>query len=147
MNATDLSKPRPFRKLLKGVRTNIAFIAMLLPGLFVLLINNYIPMFGVVIAFKRYRFNKDFFTSIITSEWIGFKNFEFFFKTPQAYEVTRNTILYNLVFIVLGVVIPVMLAIALNELLNKSFQIFIKVLCFFPIFCHGSLSVTWHTRC
>jgi putative aldouronate transport system permease protein len=134
LNATDLSKPRPFRKLLKGVRTNIAFIAMLLPGLFVLLINNYIPMFGVVIAFKRYRFNKDFFTSIITSEWIGFKNFEFFFKTPQAYEVTRNTILYNLVFIVLGVVIPVMLAIALNELLNKKLSNFYQSIMFLPYF-------------
>ena len=50
-------------------------------------------MFGVIIAFKRYRFNGNFFKSIITSEWIAFKNFEFFFKTPQAFEVTRNTIL------------------------------------------------------
>ncbi len=107
---------------------------MLLPGLFVLLINNYIPMFGVVIAFKRYRFNQNFFKSIITSEWIGFKNFEFFFKTPQAFEVTRNTILYNLVFIALGIVIPVILAVALNELINKKLSNFYQSIMFLPYF-------------
>ena len=78
MNPTNSTKPKPIKKLLKGIRANGTFIFMLLPGLFVLLINNYIPMFGVVIDFKRYRFNGYFFMSIITSEWIGFKNFEFF---------------------------------------------------------------------
>ncbi len=134
LNSTNLSKQKPKSKLLKGIRNNSTFIAMLLPGLFVLLINNYIPMFGVVIAFKRYRFNKDFFQSIITSEWIGFKNFEFFFKTPQAFEVTRNTILYNLVFIALGIIIPVFLAIGLNEILNKKLSNFYQSVMFLPYF-------------
>ncbi len=134
MNSGNLTKPKPIKKLFKGVRTNATFFAMLLPGLFVLLINNYIPMFGVIIAFKRYRFNGNFFKSIITSEWIAFKNFEFFFKTPQAFEVTRNTILYNLVFIALGIIIPVFLAIALNEILNKKLSNFYQSIMFLPYF-------------
>ncbi len=133
--ALDLKKDkRPQGNFIKGLRDNWALFAMLLPGLFVLLINNYIPMFGVIIAFKRYRFDGNFFQSLISSEWVGFKNFEFFFKTPQAFEVTRNTILYNLVFIVLGLVIPVILAIGLNELINKRLAKLYQSVMFLPYF-------------
>ena len=91
-------------------------------------------MFGVVIAFKRYRFFGSFFSSVIQSEWVGFKNFEFFFKTPNAFEITRNTILYNLVFIITGLVIPVLLAIALNEIKNKQLAKAYQSFIFLPYF-------------
>lgn len=120
--------------LIKEIKDNWALFAMLLPGLFVLFINNYIPMFGVIIAFKRYRLKGNFFQSIMSSEWIGLKNFEFFFKTPQAFEVTRNTLLYNIVFIILGLVIPVLLAIGLNELLNKRLAKLYQSVMFLPYF-------------
>lgn len=107
---------------------------MLIPGLIVLFINNYIPMFGVVIAFKKYRLFNNFFDSIIKSDWVGFQNFEFFFKTPYAFNVTRNTILYNLVFIALDLIIPVALAIALNELRQKKLGKTYQSLMFLPYF-------------
>jgi putative aldouronate transport system permease protein len=88
---------------------------MLIPGVVYLLINNYVPMLGVVIAFKDVNFAK----GIMASEWIGFKNFEYLFKTEDAYIITRNTILYNLVFIVLNLIVAVGLAVLLNELKNK----------------------------
>lgn len=107
---------------------------MILPGAFVLLINNYIPMLGITLAFERYRFNKNFINSILTSKFVGFDNFEFFFKTPSAWTITRNTILYNLAFIVLGLVIPVMLAVALNELRNKFASKLYQSVLFLPYF-------------
>lgn len=107
---------------------------MLSPGLIVLLINNYLPMLGVVLAFKRYRFQDNYIISLIKSEWIWFRNFDFFFKTPYAYTITRNTILYNLVFIILGLVVPVAMAIGLNELLNKRLSKLYQSVMFLPYF-------------
>ncbi|RXZ83883.1 sugar ABC transporter permease [Paenibacillaceae bacterium] len=91
---------------------------MILPGVIYLLINNYLPMFGVVIAFKEMNFAK----GIFGSDWVGFKNFEYLFKTDDAYIITRNTILYNVVFIILNLVLAVGLAILLNELKNRVFS-------------------------
>lgn len=132
--ADNKAQVRKHRGFAAEVRKNWPLFVMLLPGAFVLLINNYIPMFGVVIAFQRYRLNGSFFNSIFTSEFIGFKNFEFFFKTPYALNVTRNTILYNLVFIFLGLVIPVAAAIALNEITSKRLSKVYQSFLFLPYF-------------
>lgn len=70
------------------------------PGLIYVFINNYIPMFGIVIAFKKVNFQK----GIFASDWVGLENFKFLFTTDDAWIITRNTILYNLVFIVLNTV-------------------------------------------
>jgi putative aldouronate transport system permease protein len=72
-------------------------------------------MFGIVIAFKDVNFAK----GILQSDWVGFDNFEYLFKTADAYIITRNTILYNLVFIVLGTILAIACAILLNEIKNK----------------------------
>ncbi|MGO4275508.1 sugar ABC transporter permease, partial [Paenibacillus sp. TAF58] len=71
---------------------------MMAPGLLYLLFNNYLPMLGIAIAFKKINFAK----GLLDSDWIGFKNFEYLFKTSDAFIITRNTILYNLLFIVVG---------------------------------------------
>lgn len=116
------------------LRTNWPLFVMLAPGAVMLIINNYIPMFGVIIAFKRYRFHGTFFKSLIKSDWVGFKNFEFFMKTPYAWQMTRNTLLYNFVFIALGLIVPVFLAIALTELRNKSLSKLYQSIVFLPYF-------------
>lgn len=85
---------------------------MLLPGTAYLVINNYIPMTGIVVAFKQYNLRG----GLYFSPNIGLKNFEFLFKTNDAWLITRNTILYNLVFIVLGAVLAITVAIILNEI-------------------------------
>lgn len=119
---------------LKEFKNNWPLFVMLLPGVFVLIINNYIPMLGIVIAFKRYRFADNFFNSLLKSEWIGFNNFDFFFRTPNAWVITRNTLLYNLIFIVLGLVIPVFFALALNEIKNKMLSKVYQSVMFLPYF-------------
>ena len=67
------------------------YYIMILPGVLYLFINNYIPMAGIFIAFK----DIDFSLGIFKSKWVGFKNFEFLFKTSDAWIITRNTLLYN----------------------------------------------------
>ncbi|MDO4332218.1 MAG: ABC transporter permease subunit [Eubacteriales bacterium] len=89
----------------------IALYLMMVPGIIYLLINNYLPMTGIVLAFKRYNF-KD---GIYKSPNVGLENFKFLFKTKDAWIITRNTLCYNLVFILLGTVMAIMVAILLNE--------------------------------
>ena len=103
-------------------RHNIPLYLMFLPGAIYLLINNYIPMAGLVIAFKQVNWNK----GILKSPWVGFSNFEYLFKTKEAWNITRNTLGYNIIFIILGTVIAIAVAILLNEItsmmLKKTYQ-------------------------
>ena len=96
----------------KNRKKNLMYLLFLLPGLLYLLINNYIPMFGVFIAFK----NIDYVKGIFKSDWIGLQNFRFLFKTKDALIMTRNTLLYNVAFIVLGTIFAIFIAILLCEL-------------------------------
>ena len=110
------------------------FLVMLAPGFIVLLINNYIPMLGTIMAFQQYRYRVNFVNSIINSEWVGFKNFEFLFRNPRLWENLRNTVLYNLVFIILGMIVPVVVAIMLNELRQPKLAKFYQTVLFLPYF-------------
>lgn len=83
-----------------------------LPAIIYLLINNYLPMAGLVIAFKKVNFQ----TGIWKSPWCGLNNFKYLFATEDAWIITRNTILYNLVFIALSLVVSVALAVGLSAL-------------------------------
>lgn len=85
---------------------------MLIPGLFYLLFNNYIPMTFTVIAFKKYNFQK----GVWGSEFVGLENFKSLFSTRDSWIILRNTVGYNLVFIVISLVIGLALAILLDEL-------------------------------
>ncbi|HAL73899.1 MAG TPA: sugar ABC transporter permease [Clostridiales bacterium] len=88
---------------------------MMLPGLIYFFINNYLPMFGILIAFKKIDFRK----GILGSDWTGLSNFTYLFKTSDAWIITRNTLFYNVAFIILGIIIQVAFAIFLNEIRNK----------------------------
>ena len=82
---------------------------MMLPGLVYLFINNYMPLPGLVIAFKQYNARN----GIFGSKWIGFKNFEYLFKTSDAWIITRNTIFYNLAFIIINTILAIIVAVIL----------------------------------
>lgn len=104
-----------FAKKRKRIKRFIPLYLMMLPGIIYIIINNYIPMAGLRIAFKQYNYAK----GISGSPFVGFKNFEFLFKTKDAWTITRNTLCYNIVFIALGVVLAVFVAILLNEITGK----------------------------
>ncbi|MEV5027036.1 ABC transporter permease [Paenibacillus sp. LPE1-1-1.1] len=113
VNAGQVVKKQRKRK--NQYRKYAPLLIMMIPGLLYMLINNYLPMLGIVIAFKDVNFAK----GILQSDWVGFANFEYLFKTTDAYIITRNTILYNLVFIILGTVLSLAAAILLNEIKSK----------------------------
>ena len=103
------------KKFAKTMKHFWPMYVMFIPGVVYLFINSYIPMFGVQIAFRQYNAAQ----GVYGSPWCGFKNFEFLIKTKDAWIMVRNTVLYNIVFIVLGTVLAVTTAIILNEIRSK----------------------------
>lgn len=101
---------------LSGKKTG-GYLLFLLPGLIYLLINNYLPMLGAFIAFKKLNFS----LGIFDSPWVGLNNFIYLFKTKDAWIITRNTLLYNFVFIALGTVLYIACAILLYEIRRARF--------------------------
>jgi len=99
---------------------NWMLYVMMIPGLAYLIMNNYLPMFGLTFAFKKINYT----VGVWKSPWVGFSNFTYLFKTKDAFVVFRNTILYNLVFIVLGVVMGITVAILLEQTTGKLFKIY-----------------------
>ena len=91
---------------------------MMLPALLYLLINNYIPMAGMVIAFKKLNFAK----GIWASPWAGLKHFKFLFASKDAWIITRNTLLYNVAFILVNMVIGIAIAILITEVKNTKLK-------------------------
>ena len=96
-------------------RKALPLTLMALPGLAVLLLFKYLPMFGITLAFNKYRIPD----GILGSKWVWFKNFEYLFKTTDAWIITRNTLGYNLLFIALNLIIPVTIAVILCEMRSR----------------------------
>lgn len=104
------------KKKSRTAATNLSLFLIALPGIIYLLINNYAPMLGIFLAFKNYSLMKGPFKS----DWCGFDNFEFLFKTKDAWIMTRNTLLYNTAFIIIGTVAAILVAILMCELGEKK---------------------------
>ena len=124
-------------KFLTKHKKTMAITTMMLPGAIWLLVLRYIPMAGIIIAFQDHRpypRNPTLINNIINSRFVGFDNFRFIFFTDRAWIMMRNTLLYNAVFIVLGTVLALALAVALNELGKTFFAKLYQTLMFFPFF-------------
>jgi putative aldouronate transport system permease protein len=103
---------------------------MALPGLIFVLIFNYLPMYGVLIAFKDFNIAK----GIIGSEWVGFSNFDYFFSSDQFKPVVFNTLYLNFLFILFTTVLSLMTALLLNEIRHKFFKRLTQSIIFLPFF-------------
>lgn len=101
---------------------------MILPGIVYLIINNYIPMLGLFIAFKKINYG----LGIFKSPWVGLSNFVYLFKTQDAYIITRNTILYNVLFIILLNAIGVATGIMLSEVRRRQMTKFYQTTILLP---------------
>ena len=97
---------------------------------------SYLPMFGLIIAFKNYKISagRGFLYGLYQSAWVGLENFRFFVESNSFIMLLRNTILYNVVFIALGLVIPVTLAIMISQLYSKRRSKVYQTAMFFPHF-------------
>lgn len=110
-----LKKKSGFLEDLKWVRKNWSLYTMFIPGFILLILFAYLPMFGIVIAFKNINLRE----GILGSPWIGLDNFRALFRNESVWIAIRNTLAYNIVFILTGLVFAVALAIALNLIKNK----------------------------
>lgn len=103
---------------------------MIWPGILFLAIFSYIPMYGVIIAFKEY----DIFTSVYSSRWVGLRQFEMLFQLPNFHQIIRNTLIISFAKLVIGFPVPIILALMLNELTSANFKRSIQTISYLPHF-------------
>lgn len=118
-------------------KKTLMLLTMVAPGAIWLLLLRYLPMGGIILAFKNYKiYPKDptFLNNLIHSKWVGLDNFKFLFTTGDSWVMIRNTLAYNIVFIILGVIIPVAFAVMMSELSKKFVAKTYQTLMFFPYF-------------
>ncbi|WP_128659738.1 ABC transporter permease [Paenibacillus sp. 598K] len=115
--------------MLRMMKKNAGLSMLALPGFLLIIIFNYVPLYGLLLPFKSYRYN----LGIWNSPWVGFENFGFLFRGDVLYRVLRNTLLYNLTFIVLGTTLSVIVALLLYELSRRFVKAYQTIL-FIPYF-------------
>lgn len=113
---------------MRRMKRYIPLYLMILPGLIYLIVNNYMPMAGLALAFKKVNYS----IGLFESPWCGLDNFKFLFSTNDAFIFFRNTILYNLGFIFLGNALGIFVAICLDSIHNKFFKRFSQVIILIP---------------
>jgi putative aldouronate transport system permease protein len=115
---------------INDLQRNKNFLIMLIPAILYFLIFAYIPMAGSIVAFKNFNFRD----GIFFSQWNGIENFRYFFISGQALLVTKNTLLYNIAFIITTNALQITVAIFLSELSSKLFRKTAQTLMFLPYF-------------
>lgn len=103
---------------------------MVIPGLLFIFIFNYIPMYGVLMAFQDY----NIFEGMAGSEWVGLKHFERFFEDPRFLEIMRNTIVLSVLKILICFPAPIILALMLNEVRHMMFKRAVQTITYLPHF-------------
>jgi putative aldouronate transport system permease protein len=116
--------------LVFDIKYNKLLLLMLTPAVFFFILFSYLPMAGIVLAFKEL----DFSLGIFNSPWTGLKNFEFFFVSGRAFLVTFNTVMYNLAFIITGTFLNLSIAIVLSEMAGKIYKKIAQTLLLMPYF-------------
>lgn len=112
-------------------KTELPLHLMILPGLIIILIFNYLPMAGIVIAFEKFIPAKGLFGH---QKWIGLDNFRYVMRMPSFMSILWNTIFISLMKIVLGLVIPIIFAILINEVCNSALKRTIQTAIYLPHF-------------
>ena len=119
----------------KQVYNSRILLLMCLPAIIFFIVFNYCPLPGIRIAFTNYNFRD----GIFGSPFVGLDNFEFLISSGELWMLTRNTILYNLVFIVVGNIFQIVIALMLNEIRCKMFKKVSQTLMFLPYFISAVL--------
>ncbi len=125
-----MKKKRGISGFFKKLYKYRVYLLMLAPAVIYTLIFSYYPMTGIVLAFKKYNYAG----GIWGSPWNGLDNFKFFFQSGQAGLVTKNTVLYNALFIVVNTVLQIAVAVLLTEIKNKRYRKISQSLMFLPYF-------------
>lgn len=123
------------KTLLKKIIDNKILILMCLPAIIYFIVFCYSPMPGAYVAFTDFNYK----SGIFGSKFVGFDNFKFLINSGNLWRLTRNTVIYNLLFIVLGNVLQIFIAILLNEVKNKWFKKISQTIMFLPYFISAVL--------
>jgi len=121
----ELNEKRGFKK-----SRDLPIYMLLLPGMLLLFVFHYIPLFGVAIAFQNFIP----FKGVLGSQWVGLKNFEYFLKDQNFWRVMKNTLEINLLEIVFGFPFPIIFALLLNELWSSKFKKTVQTISYLPHF-------------
>lgn len=132
----NLTKTAPGKRKFRFGRDDLELFVISLPTVIWFVLFSYIPMAGLLLAFKQYRLvrGKGFFGSLIESQWVGLQNFEFLFVRDDFLAIIGRTVGYNLIFILLQMVVPVALAIMMSLLLSDRLAKVCQTAMFFPHF-------------
>lgn len=117
-------------KFLADCKWQKQLIFMIIPGILIVFIFNYIPMYGALIAFQKYDATK----GIFGSEWVGFKYFEMFFSNPMAWRLIKNTVLLGVFSLIFSFPAPIILALLMDQIRNTKFKKTIQTISYFPYF-------------
>jgi len=126
----DVLKKRKRARRAAEFKNIFPMFLMMLPGIIYLVCNNYLPMFGILIAFKKVNFS----IGIFKSPWVWFDNFRFLFETKDAWIMIRNTLAYNAVWILMGMAIAIFVALCMAEISNRRIAKVIQ-----PVICFPSM--------
>lgn len=124
----------PFHKVRYDLRKNPMLVLMVLPSVLYFLVTSYLPMVGIYFAFTNYQFTTNFFATLFGSEYVGLNNFKYLFSSGIAWKMTFNTVVYNLIFIVVGTFVKVAVAIMFSEIMGKKYKKLVQTITFLPHF-------------
>lgn len=126
---TGLAKT-PFQRFKTELSKNKTLFLMLLPSVILVFLLSYIPMGGVILAFKNFKFN----LGIFKSPWVGFDNFKFLLDSGKLWSLTYNTLVYNIIFIVVGIVAKILMAVLIYEMMGKYYKRVLQSVMILPYF-------------
>lgn len=127
---TKYNNKNAFHRFIFNFGKNKNLLLMTMPVVIFTFIFSYMPMFGIIIAFKNYKYNE----GILGSAWVGLRNFKFFFTSPDSWRITRNTIGYNFIFIITNMVVATFIALLLYEISNRKLLKAYQTVMFIPHF-------------
>lgn len=131
MNKTLIAKRNnPFFDLKRKLRFSKYLLIMIIPAIIFYFIFNYVPMYGILIAFKKYYPKK----GIMGSPWVGFENFKIIFSDVEFWKVLRNTVIIGAFKIIISFIAAILVALLLNEIRMRFFKKTVQIIVTFPHF-------------
>jgi putative aldouronate transport system permease protein len=124
------SQINPLKRFISLLNQHKFLYLLLTPGIIWYVIYKYLPMYGLIIAFKNFSFA----AGIVDSQWVGLKHFQFLFSFPDFYAILRNTVLISIYNLVFGFPVPIILALLLNELTGIRLKRTLQTIFYFPHF-------------
>lgn len=115
---------------MKRIKKYNTHLLMLVPGLLLMFVFRYGPLYGVLLAFKEYRL----IDGVLGSPWVGFEQFRILFNTPKALNAIKNTIIISLLKMLWGFPAPILFALLLNEVSHRFFKRLVQSLSYLPHF-------------